>query len=269
MKKIIFVCLLGIIGLQELYAGGPWIDKKGSIYAQLGFTFLNYSGAFNSDGGTDLLPANVSDRTISGFLNYSVTDRTAISAVLPLKLVEYRDESLSNFGDISVQFKHSLLKDFPLAVYYGYTAPTATFGDSVRTGFKEHAIDLGLSAGHSNNDFYVYFSGGYKYRTNIPDQIVIDTEIGTSIPVGETRELLLAFHIDGALNTSDLDEPDLPTQNSNLYNFNGQFVSPGIKLSLNVFSDFWVNVAAFGAVFAENQGAAPSLNVGIAYNRKR
>ena len=127
---------------------------------------------------------------------------------------------------------------------------------------------MGLSIGHSNDEFYTYLSGGYKYRTNIPGQVIIDSEIGTSIDIGE-RKLLLAFHIDAAVNTSDLDEPDLPTLNSNLYNYNGQYVSPGIKISYNVFSNFWINVASFGAVFAENQGAAPSLNVGLAYNRKK
>jgi hypothetical protein len=50
-----------------------------------------------------------------------------------------------------------------------------------------------------------------------------------------------------------------------LYHNNGSFISPGLKASLKISKNWWINVSGFGAIIAANQAASPALSIGIAY----
>lgn len=264
LHKYILAISLLLLSLHT-FAQSPWVDDKGSIYAQFSGTTINYDAIFNNDGEGSQNAFETSDRTIALYANYSLTDRTGIEINLPFKAVSSNDISLSAFGDISLKVKHELFESFPLTAFAGYTAPTATREGTLRTGYQQHGIDLGLSTGFSRNNTFGYLGVGHRYRTDIPNQISIDTEIGTKANFGK-RSLYLIFHIDGALNLEETVDPE--ADESVLYHNNGQYLSPGIKLSLNVISDWWINFGTYGAITASNQGAAPSLSVGIAYNKK-
>lgn len=247
------------------FGQSPWVDNKGSVYAQLSGTFIAYNTIFNNDGEGAENTFDTNDRTIGLYASYSLTDRTGVQIDLPFKAVSSDGNSLNALGDISVKVKHELFKSLPLTAFAGYVAPTATREGSLRTGYQQHAVDLGLSTGFSRNSAFGYLGVGHRYRADIPNQITIDTEIGTTANFGE-RELLLIFHIDGALNLDELEDPE--GDQSVLYHNNGQFLSPGIKISLNVVSNWWINFGTYGAIIATNQGAAPSVSIGIAYNKK-
>ena len=79
--------------------------------------------------------------------------------------------------------------------------------------------------------------------------------------------MALIFHVDGALNFSEIE--DLGGDQTALYHNNGQFLSPGLKVSIKVFGDWWLNLGGFGAFTATNQGAAGSVSVGLAYNLQK
>ncbi len=257
-----FATLALVMITTLIFAQSPWVENKGSFYTALTGTSITYTDIFNSDGEGAQNAFETSDGTISFYGNYSLTDRTAVVVDLPYKIVSIDSISLSALGDLKFQVKHELLKGFPLTAFASYTAPTATREGALRTGFKQHAVDGGLSAGFSRGSTFGYFGGGYRYRSEIPNQIVIDTEIGTQIEFGE-RSLYLIFHIDGALNLDDAEDPD--ADGSVLYHNNGSFLSPGIKLGLNIADNWWINFGTYGAITATNQGAAPSLSLGVAY----
>lgn len=247
------------------FGQSPWVDDKGSIYAQVSGTVISYTDIFNIDGERSQNTFETNDRSIGLFASYSLSDRTGIQLSLPFKSVETDGNSLNALGDISVKLKHELFKSFPLTAFAGYTAPTATREGALRTGYEQHGIDLGLSVGFTRNSAFGYITAGHRYRADIPNQITIDTEIGTKANFGK-RALYLFFHIDGALNLEDTTDPDGDA--SVLYHNNGEYLSPGIKLSLNVINNWWLNFGTYGAITATSQGASPSISLGIAYNRK-
>jgi len=259
--KLLTTFLL-LLASTLIFAQSPWVENKGSFYAALTGTSITYTDIFNSEGEGAQNAFETSDGTISFYGNYSLTDRTAIVVDLPFKVVSIDSSSLSALGDLKFQVKHELLKGFPLTAFASYAAPTATREGALRTGFRQHAVDGGLSTGFSRGSAFGYFGGGYRYRSEIPNQIVIDTEIGTKIELG-SRALYLIFHIDGALNLDDAEDPE--ADGSVLYHNNGSFLSPGIKAGLNIADNWWINFGTYGAITATNQGAAPSLSLGVAY----
>jgi hypothetical protein len=263
-KYILFVVLLGLS--FSSFGQSPWVDNKGSIYLQGSRNSINYTSIFNNTGGTSRNDFTTVDRTFSLYGSYSITNRTGVLVNLPYKSVRVDTLSLSALGDLSIKVKHQLGTKTPLAIFAGYTAPTATREGALRTGFAQHSVDLGLSTGFTLEQVFGYVGGGYRYRANIPNQFIIDAELGTSSKIGK-RELFIIFHIDGAINFREVEDPE--ASESVLYHNNGQFVSPGIKFSLGIAKNLFINFGGFGAFTATSQGAAASVSLGLAYNMKK
>jgi len=259
--KYFFIFSFLCLGFST-FAQSPWVDDKGSVYAQLSLNSFSYESIFDAEGSGAQNTFETTDRTLGFFGSYSISDKLGIQVDLPYKLVSTNGNSLNAIGDLSFDVKYELLNSFPLTAFAGYTAPTATREGALRTGYQQHSVDVGLSTGFSKGSAYGYFGAGHRYRANIPNQITIDTEIGTKANLGN-RDLFLIFHIDGALNLEETTDPE--GDESVLYHNNGQFLSPGIKFSLNVIDNWWINFGGYGAITARNQGANASLSIGIAY----
>ena len=263
MKKLIllFISLFGFTAIG--FTQNPWVNKKGSLYAQVSATFIpKYTVGFQDDGGVEELPFATNDRTFSFYGSYSLTDRIEVTLNILQKAVSAEGNSLNNLGDPDLQLKYQIPGNIPLAVYGSYTAPLSEREGILRTGYNQHAAEAGLSVGMSKKNMFAYVSSGFRYRDNIPNQISIEAEVGTVKNFG-TNALLLAFHIDGFINTSEVTDP-LGDQTF-LYHNNGSFISPGIKASLNISKNWWVNVSGFGAIVAANQAASPALSIAVAY----
>ncbi len=261
LYKCLFVFFLLSFSILS-NAQSPWVESKGSFYAAFTATSISYTSIFNNDGDGAENPFETQDRTFSLFGSYSLSDKTAIVADLPFKSVSSNGSALSALGDLKIQVKHELLQAFPLTAFASYTAPTATRDAALRTGYAQHAVNLGLSTGFSKGKTFGYFGSGFQYRNNIPNQITIDTEIGTKATLGN-KDLYFIFHIDGALNLDDVE--DIEANGSVLYHNNGEYLSPGIKIGFNLVSNLWLNFGTYGAITAKNQGAAPSLSLGVAW----
>ena len=261
LNKLLFIILFLSLTILS-HAQSPWVENKGSFYTAFTATSINYTNIFNDDGEGSENAFETSDRTFSLYGSYSLSDKTAIVADLPFKSVSSDGSDLSALGDLKIQVKHELLQSFPLTAFASYTAPTATREGALRTGYAQHAVDLGLSTGFAKGSSFGYFGAGYRSRNEIPNQVIIDTEIGTKANLGN-RDLYLIFHIDGALNLDEVE--DLEANGSVLYHNNGAYLSPGIKIGFNVINKLWLNFGAYGAITAKNQGAAPSISLGIAW----
>ena len=249
------------------YSQSPWINKKGSIYSQISLTYLSYNNIIRERAG-DITTSNynIKDITSGVYGNYSITDKSSVIINLPYKSVEYNNESLSGIGDATFKIKHRLPIKIPFAIYSGYTAPLSQRKNFLRTGYKQHAIEMGLSIGFSKQKYYTYTAFGYKYRANIPDQAIINTEFGYKLKLAK-KTMYVILNINGALNTS-LTEDDEGLETA-LYHNNGQYLSPGLKLAYNPIDNFSINLSAFGAFIARQMGAAPTINMGIAYHLKK
>ncbi len=265
-------CVKYILSLVILFYGfngiaqSPWVNNKGSFYGQLSGTFLSYNDVFNSQGEVVTTNLRTTDNTIGFFGEYSVANKTSIIVNLPYKMVQSNSVSLSSLGDSKVKVKHQLLNNIPLALHYGYTAPISTRVGELRTGYNQHAFDLGMSVGYGKSSYYTYGSLGYRYRNNIPNQVIVDAEFGFNTSIAK-QSFFIMLHIAGALNTSVTD--DIFANETVLYHNNGDYLSPGLKLSYNIIDNFWLNASGFGAFFAKNQGASPTISIGIAYSLKK
>ena len=265
-QKLLLLTICFLVAISG-FSQSPWVNKKGSFYGQLSTTFLSYNSIIN-DNYNDIIESEftTNDITVGFFGDYSLTNKTAVIVDLPFKSVEHNGQSLSGLGDAKIKVKHQLADKIPFAVHYGYTAPLSERSGILRTGYKQHAAELGLSAGIGKSKYFTFGSLSYKYRTDIPDQVIFESEFGVSTEVAD-KVLFVIFRLDGALNTSSVE--DLQGDETVLYHNNGEFVSPGLKFSYNVTKKFWINAGFFGAVHARKLGAAPTMNFGLAYNGAR
>jgi len=265
MQKAILYLSLFLFPLSGI-AQSPWVNKKGSIYGQVSSSYLDYNKIYNGLGNVVGSPYTTTDLTVGLFGEYSITDKTSVLVDLPFKSVQSNDQSLSGIGDTKIKLKHQLSTKVPLAIHGGYTAPLSQRKDFLRTGYKQHAIDLGLSIGLGKKKFYTYASLSYSYRTNIPDQIIADAEFGY-ITSFLKRDLYLMFHFSGTVNTSySFDSEAAKTM---LYHNNAEYLSPGLKLSYNPAGNFWLNLGANSALNASNVPAVRVYSIGLAYSLKK
>ena len=261
LHKCLFTFLLLSLTVIS-YAQNPWIEKKGSIYVSVNFSNISYDDIFNNEGEGLENTFETNDRTLSLYAQYSLSHKTAMNVELPYKLVNVDGNSLSAIGDLRFQLKHELMQKFPLTAFASYSIPTGTRDGVLRTGYVQHSIDGGLSTGFASGSNFAYLGAGFRYRNEIPNQFILDAEFGTKAYIGK-KCLYLILHVDGALNFSEIEDPE--ADQSVLYHSNAEFLSPGIKLGLYLSDRLWLNVGTYGAIIAKNLAAAPSISIGVAW----
>lgn len=259
--KIILSSLLFLFSISA-YSQSPWVNKKGSFYGQFSVTYLSYGSVIN-EKLNEIVPADFRSRDITASLyaDYSLTDNWALLVNLPYKSVQHNDQSLSSLGDPSLKLKYQILENIPLSGYIGYTAPLSKRMGVLRTGYNQHAAEVGLSIGKGKEKTFIYGGAGVRYRANIPNQVLVEFEYGYRF-LGVKKPFYMIFHVDGIFNTSSIEDPE--AGQANLYHNDGEFLSPALKFSYNVFDDFWINAGIHSAVIVRNFGAASTLTLGLA-----
>ena len=74
MKKITLSISLIIANLLT-FAGGGWVHKAETGYAQFSYSIINYSSISNGNDGSLGLQRNVRDRTIQAYAEYGLSDK--------------------------------------------------------------------------------------------------------------------------------------------------------------------------------------------------
>ncbi len=70
----------------------------------------------------------------------------------------------------------------------------------MRTGYNQHAAELGVSIGQGKEKSFIYGGLGYRFRANIPNQALIEFEYGYRLLIA-TKPFYMMFHVDGVFNT--------------------------------------------------------------------
>lgn len=261
-NKILIYLILFLFSIATS-AQSPWVNKKGSLYGQYSFTYLAYNNIIN-DEVNKIVPTEFGSRDLTSnlYADYSITDNLAVLVSLPYKAVEHNGERLSSLGDPTLKVKYQILDDIPLSAYLGYIAPLSKREGVLRTGYNQHGAELGLSIGKGKKKSFIYGGFGYRYRANIPNQVLIEFEYGYRFQIAK-QPFYAIFHLDGSINTSSIEDSE--AGQANLFHNNAEFISPALKFSYNVYNNFWVNLAAHSAIFVRNYGAASTFTVGLAY----
>lgn len=265
MKKIFLLAVISVIQLN-VFAVGPWVNKKGSMFSQMSFLFLRYNQVFNSQDEIVKTNGFVSDFALRSYTEYSITDRTLLTAILPVRYTAFGGKSLIGLADIRLGGKTEIFGDnSPVSAYYTAFIPTARHAGALRTDYKAWGAELGLATGFAVNKIYAQISGGFRLRSNIPDQAIFEFEIARAFLIKE-KKLYVAFNFDGALNTSEINYSYLPSfEATQLYHPNASYISPGFKFLYNVKENWWLTATAKGGIVARNIGAFPGLDLGVAY----
>jgi len=79
MNMRLYFTLLLLSLTFKSYAQDPWPSGKGKGYAQLLYTTIpTYSDLFTGNGTTTTTERELSDKTISAFANYGISDKLTI-----------------------------------------------------------------------------------------------------------------------------------------------------------------------------------------------
>ena len=266
MKKIISLGFALFI-LQNVFSVGPWVNPKGSMFTQTSFLFLRYNQVFNN--GKAVVNTNagfVSDFAIRNYTEYSITNRTLLTAILPVRYVSYNNKSAFGLADIRLGGKTEIFSDnSPVSVYYSAFIPTGVHKGALRTDYKAWGAELGLATGFAVTKYYAQLSAGYRVRNQISNQTVFEFEFARLFLIKE-KKLYVAFNFDGAINTEArvVSSPQ-KFEETQLYSPYAEYISPGLKFLYNAKNNWWITATAKGGVVARNIGAFPGLDIGIAY----
>lgn len=275
----IYICtLLLYIGAIQSFAN-PWNPKKGAGYAQLSFTSLSYSSGFNIDGDVLALPKEVYDYTFQGYFDYGITDKWGVTAVLPFKMVGtsstdsdtvglVSNGNLAGLGNVELYVKRNLWSNngYVAAAELGTLLP-ALGADAARqlfTGWDDFGIYPRVSIGKGTDKYYGFISLGYVWFSEFANQTRFSLEVAPKIKVFG-MDGYLGLVINGQLTDNSFEDEQPNTPFTYLYSNGAGFVSPGLKMNLQVGKGFEVNLAGMGAFYARFGGGAPTLTVGAAY----
>lgn len=287
MKNLrITLFFTAIVFSLQAFAGGPWTKPKGSGYAQIGVTYLNYSKLFGNLGPSIDLRREVTDLTIQGYLEYGITDKLTVIGILPFKYVKTGDDVLeSDYFNDANRFSDTLLpagnlfgagntrvglrynfinKKYLLSGELNVESGLSSYecATALRAGTSAWAIEPSVSFGRGWNKVYFFVENAFRYRTNNYSH-----ETNHAIEVGykPLKKTWLAFRTEGRVSLKNQvateDNRDIHT---GLTPNNQQYVGYGFKVAQEVGGGFSLNLGFFGG-FGELVAAAPSLNFGISY----
>jgi len=274
---------------HTVHAAGPWPKKKGSGYAQLGFTYVGYNSFFNHEGKVVPLRRSVVDLTSQVYLDYGITERLTLTTNLPFKYVSsseriastdtsyFRDTvpngNLFGLSNVTLGLKYNIINKRVLFSAGLNTEANVAKYDSLttlRTGPSAWVFHPYLSVGTTfyKHKFYTFLDAGYRLRLNgYSDEVDFSYELGFSW----NQKTYFIANVSGrfSLKEGSLDNnitPEAPhgrDLHTSLYPNNQQYVGFGLKF-IQKIRKVHLNAAVY---FGTGQmvAATPSYNLGVAY----
>lgn len=188
--------------VQEACGQSGWTKSKGEGFFQTGFSTFGSDNYYALDG-EKLVTNRFHQQSIVFYGEYGITDKFTMIANLPLQNFNGFEttETVSGLGDLRLEFKHSLLKQyFPLSIGIAPEIPIGranNFANSKVNDFERINLPSGdgelnvwttLATSFALGDFPFYGSlfGAYNYRTqydgiSFSDQIAVGVELGYKI----------------------------------------------------------------------------------------
>ncbi len=277
---VLFLCTLNV------YAGA-WGRAAKSGYFQTSFTYLKYTQLLNGSNPTSDLKRSVLDITLQTYLEYGLGNNLTLVGVLPFKMLQTGDDLLDAPLDLYPNAmavaagKHQGLSNVSLALKYqfynqgfvasaqlGTSMPASAYqaATGLRNGYDCWSFSPRLLVGKGFNKAYLTASAGLEFRTNnYAHNVTGSVEYGYGLAWNEQQKTWFTAVMNIYLPISNGTYNDDTSVHTGLYQDEASYVSPGIKINHGINKNWWINVSAYGAVYANHGGAFPTLNVGIAY----
>jgi len=282
-NSLIFICFL-VLYSTNLFAGGPWPQKKGKAYFKLSEWWIVFDEHYTSSGFKDPnVTTGIFNTTLYG--EYGFTDRFTGIINAPIFSRTYNNniismtngaviadgEGFNGVGDFDLGLKYGLTKPgakVPLAVTLTLGLPTGKTGEgslgNLQTGDGEFNQLLQLDAGTSfqlgKTSAYVSAYTGINNRSN-----GFSTEFRYGLEGGlgfVDNRIWVTGRLTASESFKNGDTAATSTSTSIFAN-NSEFLSLGGEVSFYVTKKFGVSASIAGAVKGEIIAAAPSYSVGV------
>lgn len=275
MKGFSFA-LLFLLPMVALWSQSPWIPAAGGGFVQLGASVIPaYDGVFapKLDESTYPIPRRVTDAGLQAYAEYGLGMGVALQVNVPYRILATGEPTaafpdppnemsvLTGLGNVSLAARLQLLdRAWKLASFLEIQLPAhgedKTAG--LRTGFASWLFRPGLSLGGSWGRHYFYGHSGLQFAAEaISHSYVGGLEWGRKFG----GRLTVALALDARLSFEN--RPNEGTRDwTGLYLNNQEFLSPGIKLLVDLPKGYGLSFGAYGAIVAENVSNNASVNLG-------
>ena len=268
-----------LIFTSTLLAGGPWLNKKGKGFFQVQSTFPTnaYSILFLEDGKDLNLQRSVLDFTYQAYLEYGISNKFDIIAILPFKALSTQavskdalasdtlpNGSLWGIGNSKLGLKYQLMnKGVKLATSIQASLNTASqaLDQGLITGYAANSIGfyMHMGKGFSKNLYSFLDVGVNKMSNNFSSYLGIHFELGYQVKpsfwTAFTLDLRDSFN-DGSYTNSNLRQTGLYTNNQEYFAF-------GFKTSYELKNKTGFTAATFGAFSGNYVAKIPTFSIGI------
>ena len=255
---------------------------KGRSYTQFGFTYLNYSHLLNGLDQSLDLKRSITDNTIQFYSEYGLTKKVNLILNIPFKMVSsaeslnsvkndpYSSDTLSanelmGFSNISLGIRFGLIdRSYVLTAQLDIINKMHQYDDEsgLQIGYDAGFINPSLHYGKGWNRAFLQIQGGLmlntgKYSQNVFGNIELGKKIGK-------KENYLVFRTDIKLPFTNGTFDERNAVQTGLFRDNSSFISPGLKWIGDLGKHYFLNIAAYGAIYSKFEGAQATLNFGLA-----
>lgn len=278
MRYIALFLICSIYVLQV--KAGAWNLDKGKAYTQFSFTYLNYGGLLNGSEKNIDLYRNISDYTIQLYTEYGLSKKINLVLNLPYKMVSSSDKindvsnsfedtleagKLSGLSNLNVGIKYLIIdKAYVLSMQLDFFNKTHQYNDEsgLQIGYDAHLIYPSLLFGKGWDKYYLQIQEGLLLNSsNYSQNSVGNIEVGRKI---SKNGGYLIFRTDVKIPFTTGHYNERNSVQTGLFRDNSSYISPGLKWIQAFKNGFYMNVAAYGAFYSENEGNQATLNIGLA-----
>lgn len=277
LKFTFLVCLSYCIFLPTLQAQGPWLQEKGTGFAQFQTTFGSYNSLFVAELD-DLQSINreVSNVDMGLYGTYGITNDLTIIAHVPLKIVStgattdslYSTPLLDEgelFGMSNLYFaaKYKILdKNVKAAVSVQSHWNTASedLGKGLATGYLGNSVGFFGHVGGGLDKLYAFADLGYTISGGgYSDYMSLHLEAGYKV----VKPLYVIAHVNIRSSRKNGDFDNATLMQTGLHADNQEWVSWGLRLMYETESNWGASIGMAGAFSANYVGAYPPISVGV------
>lgn len=271
IKKLLTITLTAVC--FSVFAGG-WPKEKGKGYYKIGYSWINGTHFFDSQGDKLALERELGFFTTSFYGEYGVNDRLTAIAYVPFATMARLEGlngspggSITTIGDTNLGFKYGLITGKPnvlsasllLGLPFGQTSNDTSGGvESLQTGDGEFNQLFKLESGHSlGSGFYASGFLGINIRSKgFSEEIRFGGEVGH---VSKALIGILKFQsINSLMNGKSTEAATADFFNNNLELFS---LSPEVAWRLSEKWGFSVNYTMY--LSGRKTFANPNTTVGV------
>lgn len=279
MRKVIFI----IVFLNSIaaIAGGPWLLQKKGGFLQVQSTFPTgtYKRIFLENNQDLDLRREVLDLNLQGYLEYGLSNKFNLIAVIPLKYVSTSDlnadvpqdplntlpaDDLFGFGNLQFRLKYRLSNKkvkAAVSLYSSLNNVDARLNSGLVTGYLASSIGLfGHVGGSLSDNWYTFLEAGYNIPDNGFSQFVEGNyELGYQVK--KNWWVVFTMGLRASMKTGSFVNDNL--RQTALYTNDQEFFSFGGKTSYEWESKWGMNFAIHGAFSGHYVAHIPTMSLGV------